>query len=150
MHIAGFGRIEQGIRELPWWRNAEDLSEIASPKHHPEATTFDNRKLEDDRVEIEIERFIPLFEHHSGHSIEDLCSPLRTPGLVQGRIELTTLAVGRYKLRSADVARVVQKHPASIARWIKLGLLNQQEDVPFRERIYHLDRRISWSVRNNA
>jgi len=148
--VAELRWIEQGIRELPWWRDAEDLNEIASPKHHPEATTFDNQKLEGDRVAIEVDHFIRLFEHHSGHAIEDLRSPLRTPSLVLGRIELTTVAVSRYKLRSTDVALVIHKHAASLARWIKLGLLKQQEDAAFRERIDHLDRLISSSARKNA
>jgi REP element-mobilizing transposase RayT len=141
---------ERGIRELPWWRDAEDLSEIASPARHPVATTFDDHKLEDDRVSIEIGRFIRLFEHYSGHPIEELRSPLRTPDLVEGRIELATLAVGRYKLRSTEVALATEKHPASIARWIKIGLVKQQENANFRERIDRLDRRISSSARNNA
>ncbi len=148
--VAELRWVEQGLRELPWWRGAEDLSEIASPKHHPEATTFDNRTLEDDRAGIELNRFISLFERHSGHAIENLRSPFRAPDLVQGRIELTTLAIGRYKLRSTDVARVIQKHPGSIARWVKLGLLSQQDDAAFLERIDHLDYKISWSARNNA
>lgn len=141
---------EQGIRELPWWRDAEDLSEIASPLRHPHATTFDGHKLEDDRVSIEISRFIRLFEHHSGHAIENLRSPFRTPDLIEGRIELATLAVSRYKLRSTEIALATRKHVSSIARWIKVGLVKQQESVDFRERIDRLDRRISSSARNNA
>jgi hypothetical protein len=148
--VAELRWVEQGLRELPWWRGAEDLSEVASPKHHAEATTFDNRRLEDDRAEIELGLFISLYERHSGHTIENLRSPLRAPDLVQGRIELTTLAVGRYKLRSTDIARVIQKHPGSIARWVKLGLVNQKDDGAFRERIDNLDRKISWSARDNA
>jgi hypothetical protein len=141
---------ERGVRELPWWRGAEDLSEIASPTRHPYATTFDGQTLEDDRVSMEIGRFIRLFEQHSDHAIEDLGSPLRTPDLVEGRIELATLAVSRYKLRSTDVALATRKHPASIARWIKVGLARQKEAPDFRERIDRLDRRISSSARNNA
>lgn len=84
--VAELRRIDQGIREIPWWRNAEDLSEIASPKAHPESTTFNNQKLEDDRTAIEMDDFMRLFERHSGHTIEDLRSPLRTPELVRGQM----------------------------------------------------------------
>lgn len=141
---------DQGIRELPWWKDAEDLNEIASPKRHPYATTFDDHRLEDDRVSLELGRFIRLFEKHSGHSIEDLGSPLRTPDVVEGRIELATLAINRYQLRSTEVALAIRKHPSSIARWIKVGLVKQQGDAEFRGRIDRLDRRISSSARNNA
>ena len=112
--------------------------------------TFDDRRLEDNRVRIEIGLFIRLFELHSGHALEDLSSPLRTPEFVEGRIELAALAVGRYKLRSTEVARATRKHPASVARWIKVGLVRQQSDPIFRERMDRLDRRISESARNSA
>jgi REP element-mobilizing transposase RayT len=141
---------EQGIRELPWWKDAEDLNEIASPTRHPDAVTHDDHRLEDYRVRVEIGRFIRLFELHSGHALDDLSSPLRTPDFVEGRIELATLAVSRYELRSTEVALATRKHPASIARWIKSGLVRQQGDAVFRERIDRLDRLISSSARNNA
>lgn len=148
--VAELRWIEQGIRELPWWRDAEDLNEIASPARHPYATTFDDHRLEDDRVSIEFGRFIRLFEKHSGHLIEDLGSPLRTPELVEGRIELATLAINRYMLRSTEVALATRKHPSSIARWIKVGLVKQRRSAEFRGRIDRLDRQISESARNNA
>ncbi len=91
-----------------------------------------------------------LFEYHSGHTIKDLRSSLRRPGHVQARIELATLAAARFELRSTDIARAIQKHPTSVARWISIGLRKQVEDSAFRERIDLLDRRISRSARNDA
>jgi len=148
--VADLRWIDQGIRELPWWKGADNLDEVASPQRHPESRTFDNRLIEDDRVGIQIEEFITLFEHHSGHTIEDLRSSLRRPMQVRARIEFATLATTRYGLRSTDIASLIKKHPTSVARWIGLGLRRQLDDQSFRERIDHLDRRISWSARNNA
>jgi len=148
--VAELRWIDQGIRDLPWWKDADNLDEVASPQRHPESRAYDNRPIDDDRVGIEIEDFVTLFEYHSGHTIKDLRSSLRRPGHVQARIELATLAAARYEIRSTDIARAIQKHPTSVARWISIGLRKQVEDSAFRERIDHLDRRISRSARNDA
>jgi hypothetical protein len=102
-----------------------------------------------DRVGIEIEDFIRFFEYHSGYMLEDLRSPLRRPALAQARIELATLAATRYGLRCTDLARYIQKHPTSVARWISLALRKQLKDRSFRRRIDDRDRRISRSARND-
>jgi hypothetical protein len=68
----------------------------------------------------------------------------------QARIELVTLAATRYGLRSTDLARYIQKHPTSVARWISLALRKQLKDRSFRKRIDDLDRRISRSARNDV
>ena len=54
-----------------------------------------------------------------------------------------------HGIRSTEVARFIQKHPTSVARWISLGLRKQLEDRSFRERIDDIDRQISLSARNN-
>ncbi len=92
---------------------------------------------------MKIGDFSTLFEQLSGHTVEDLRSPLRRPIQVQARIEYATLAAARYGYRSTEVARFINKHPTTIARWITLGLRKQLEDQCFRERIDTLDRRIS-------
>ena len=98
---------------------------------------------------MEVEDFNTLFEQHSGHTVEDLRSTLRRPLQVQARIKFATLAVTRYGMRSTEVARFLEKHPTTIARWINLGLRKQREDQSFRKLIDTLDSRISWSARNN-
>ncbi len=148
--IAELRWLDQGIRHLPWWQDAENLDEVACPHRHPEAKTFDNRPIDDDRVGIEIEDFITFFEYPSGHAIKDLRTSLRRPGHVQARIEFAALAVARYGLRSTDVAHAIEKHPTSVARWINIGFRKQVDDDVFRERIDNLDRRISASARNKT
>jgi len=147
--VAELRWIDRGIRDLPWWKDADNLDEVASPQRHPESRSFDNCPLEDYRVGIEIEDFSRLFEHHSGYTIEDIRSSLRRRMHLQSRIEFATLGASRYGIRSTEVARFIQKHPTSVARWISLGLRKQVEDRSFRERIDDIDRRISWSARNN-
>jgi REP element-mobilizing transposase RayT len=141
---------DQEIRKLPWWKGADNLDEIASPTQHPESRTFDNQQLEDERVGVDLEDFIKYYEHHSGQTIDNLRSSLRRPMQVQARIEFATLAAARYGLRSTDLAKSIQKHPTSVARWISRGLRMQSEELSFRMRIDKLDRLISSSARNNT
>ena len=51
-----------------------------------------------DRVGIEIEDFIRFFEYHSGHTLEDLRSPLRRPAALPWRPEVDMLV--RFDRRS--------------------------------------------------
>lgn len=140
--------LDQGIRELPWWKSADNLDDIASAQTHPESRTFDDRSFEKDRVGIEIEEFIRYFERHFDHMIQSLRSSLRGPMLVEPRIEFATLAAARYGIRSTEIADSVQKHLTTIARLIRGGLTKLLEDRSVRDRIDILDRRISNSARN--
>jgi len=108
--------IDRGIRELPWWKDAENLDEIASPQRHPESRTFDDSQLEDDRVGLDVDALIHLFELNSEYTREDLRSTLHRKKQVQARIEFATLAASRYGIRYTDIAESIQKHPTTIAR----------------------------------
>ncbi len=139
-----------GVEDLPWWKQARDADEIATPDFHPDAKTFEEHTLEDDRLVIDLDEFGTLFEQFSEHRIADLSSPLRSPELIRGRVELTTLAVGRYGIRSTEVAILIAKHPSSLARWLRLGLRQERNDGAFRGRLDSLDRKISVAARHNA
>ena len=80
----------------------------------------------------------------------DLSSPLRSPGLIRGRIELAALAVSRNGLRSVEIASVINKRPSSLIRWLNLGLIQEREDPKFRARLNTLDQQISAAARDNA
>jgi len=112
--VAELRWIDQGLRDLPWWKGADNLDEVASPQRHPESRSFDNCPFEDHRVGIEIEDFSRLFEHHSGYTIEDIRSSLRRRMHLQARIEFATLGASRYGIRSTEVARFIQKHPTRL------------------------------------
>ena len=141
--------VDQGLEELPWWESARDKDEIAAVDEHPEAETFDGQSLSDDRIRCSLDQFVELFERHTGHAIQDLASPLKTPALVEGRIELTLLGVSRYGVRSSDLAALLKKHPSSMSRWLNDGVSLERKDPTFRRRINHLDLQISAAARNN-
>jgi len=106
--------------------------------------------LEDDRLSIAFVDFVELFEQFSEHSIADLSSPLRSSELIRGRIELTFLAVGRFGLRSSEIATLINKHPSSLTRWLNVGTHLNGHDRAFRNRIDRLDNRISAAAPDNA
>ena len=140
----------QGLEGLPWWKGARDADEIVEQETHPEAKTFDGQSLENDRPSVAFADFVGLFEQFSEHSIVDLSSPLRTSELTRGRIELTVLAVGRFGLRSSEIATLINKHSSSLTRWLNLGLRLERDDLSFRHRLDFLDRKISSAARDNA
>jgi len=133
----------QGLEELPWWKGARDAGEIVEQETHPEAKTFNGQSLENNRPSVALADFVELFEQFSEHSIVDLSSPLKTPALVKGRVELTLLGVSRYGFRSSDLASLINKHPSSMTRWLNEGISREREDPTFRDRIRQLDQQIS-------
>lgn len=133
----------KGLRQLPWWKHARDVNEIAKPADHPEATAFDGQSLGDNRPTLPVGDLAELFAETTGHSISDLSSPLRISTLTEGRIELTLLAVTRFAVRSGDLAALLNKHPSSLTRWLNEALRREKEDCEFRDRINHLDTAIS-------
>jgi REP element-mobilizing transposase RayT len=141
--------LDQGIGELPWWRMARDQDEIVPPSGDVNAEAFDGHPFDDLRPTFTAAAFLCLFEEFSGHNREDLASPLRTRTLVEGRVELTLLAVSRFGVRSRDIADLIQKHPSSMTRWLNQGLKRERMDADFRERIDRLDRLISSAAHNN-
>ena len=138
----------QGLEDLPWWKGARDAIEIVEQQTHPEAKTFDGQFLENDRPSVSIANFVEFFEQFSGHLIADLSSPLRTSELICGRVELTVLAVSRFGLRSSEIAKLINKHPSSLTRWLNLGLRQERDDHSFRNRLDLLDRKISLAARD--
>ena len=139
-----------GIKKLPWWTQAANVDEIAEARRHRHALTFDGRALDEQRTELELCEFVERFEEATGHVLDDLASRFRAPNLVRGRIELTTLAIARYCFRSRDVATLLNKHGASVTRWLNLGLNKERNDLEFRNRLDSLDHAISSSGDDNA
>jgi hypothetical protein len=128
-----------GVSELPWWSEARRVDDIADLDRHPEATTFDGRRLAEERRELELSDFVVLFESASGHTLGELSSRYRTDRHVDGRVEFTTLAITRYGLRGCDIAALLRKSGNSVTRWINRGLSRERDDEEFRARLNFLD-----------
>ena len=82
-------------------------------------------------------------ESLSGLPLAELSSRSRRANLTRGRMEFATLAVGRYRLKVADIAALLDKHPNSVTKWLNKGLRLEREDPGFEGRLDHLDAAIS-------
>jgi REP element-mobilizing transposase RayT len=131
------------VSELPWWVGANNDDEIANPSRHPAATTFDGRRLDEERAELDLSDFSLRMQSVSGRSFTELSSRTRSADQTRGRIEFTTLAVGRYGLRVCDVAALLRKHPNSITNWLNSGLRLERDDLEFKRRLDQFDAAIS-------
>ena len=132
----------QHVSELPWWVQAASDDEIADPYRHP-ARSFDGRALAEARVELEFGEFIARMETVCKFSLADLSSRSRDSILTRKRIELATLAVGRYRLRVCDISALLRKHPNTVAKWLNRGLRLERTNPGFKARLDHLDAAIS-------
>ena len=87
--------------------------------------------------------FVTRMETVAGISLADLSSRSRDQDLARQRVELATLAIGRYRFRVCDIAALVRKRPNSVTRWLNKGLRLERNDPEFKERLDHLDTAIS-------
>ena len=116
---------------------------LLAPFCHPAARTFDGRSLAENRSELELNEFALRMESMSGHTLAELSSRSRTENQTRGRIEFTTLAVGRHGLRVCDVAALLCKHPNSVTKWLNRGLRFERDDPDFKKGLDQLDAAVS-------
>jgi putative transposase len=133
---------DQGLTELPWWKNAEDREEIANPHRHRGVETYDQRTAAIDRVSVDLIDLLNCFEHVTGVMLSDLRSSKRGPDLPSRRIDLTALAVGRFGHRVCDVAELLNKNPGTVSRWLTNAGKRALEDQSYKALIDDLDSRI--------
>jgi len=134
---------KKGTKQLPWWRSATHTDEILDPGQHSDAETFDRRKLDDARPVLDLPEIAIRFERNTCLRIEDLASRRRDPTLSAGRVELTAIAAGRFGHRVCEIARLVNKNPGTVSRWLKAADTRSIEDAAYRRRLDELDRAIS-------
>lgn len=141
--IADAPRAAQSIHELPWWAETAHDDQIAYAHRHPGATAFDGQPLAEDRLELEFGEFVERLVTVSGILLEDLASRAKHSALTKQRIELATLAIGRFGLRVRDVAALTRKHLKSVTKWLNRGLCLERDDPDFKARLDTLDGAIS-------
>jgi len=139
-----------GLRELPWWESAVDDEEVADPRECPAARSFDGQALAEDRRDLSFDEFTDRFFALGGHELGELRSRLRTARILTARIELATLALARYRLRTRDLADLLEKNRSTVTRWLNIGLQRERDDPEFRRRLDTLDHAISTYESDNA
>ena len=96
------------------------------------------------------DEFVDRFFATSGHDLSELRSRLRTARVLEARIELATLALARYRLRTRDVADLLEKNRSTVTRWLNAGLQRERDDGDFGLRLDTLDQAISNRKTDNA
>lgn len=132
-----------GISRLPWWIPAKHVDEIAAGGHHPPVQTFDRRQLAEGRAELLLSEFADRFESVSGYGLDDLASRHRSTRHITGRLEFCVLAVSRYRLKTCEIAALLDKGRNSVTRWLNQGLRREHDDPEFSARLDFLDSGIS-------
>ncbi len=133
---------DRGLAELPWWRDAEDDEEIANPHRHRGVETYDQRPHEMDRLQTDLDDLLERFGRVTGVTAADLKSARRGPDLPDRRMDLTAIAAGRYGYRVCDVARVLEKNPGTVSRWLTSADRRSLQEPHYRTHLDDLDRRI--------
>ena len=139
--------LDQGLTDLPWWQDAEDEEEIANPRRHGEAETYDQRRASDARVSVDLGELLERFEKVTGMMASDLRSSRRGHVLPSGRIDLTALAVGRFGHRVCDVAGLLRKNPGTVSRWLTKADCRSLQDPGYRAHLDDLDSKIQEHLR---
>ena len=134
--------LDQGLMDLPWWQDAEDEEEIANPRRHAEAETFDQKRANEDRVPVDLGELLERFERITGMTTSDLRSSKRGPFLPNGRIDLTAVAVGRCGHRVCDLAKLLRKNPGTVSRWLSEADRRSLHDPRYKTHLDGLDREI--------
>jgi hypothetical protein len=116
------------VFRFPWWATARSEEEIADAHRHPSATTFDGRRLAEERAELEFDELVRRAVSSGGFCLAELASRQRGEARTRGRLEFTTLAVGRYGARVCDISRLLDKHPNSVTKWLNRGLRLERDD----------------------
>jgi len=132
-----------GVPDLPWWAPATHVDQIAIAHQHPEAETFDGRRLADERAHLDLSEFVDCYESVSGYGLDELASRHRSKRHTTGRTEFCVLAVSRYGLKACEIASLLRKGRNSVTRWLNLGLRREHDDPEFVARLDSLDSAIS-------
>ena len=134
--------LDQGLKDLPWWQEAGDKEEIANPRRHTEAETYDQRKFGVDRMHVDLREILDRFERITGLTVVDLRSSKRGPVLPDGRVDLTAIAVGRFEHRVCDLAMLLRKNPGTVSRWLSKANRRMLLEPCYRAHLDSLDNRI--------
>lgn len=134
--------LDQGLTDLPWWQEAEDKEEIANPRRHADAETYDQRRIAEDRMHVDPSEILDRFEQITGMTVLDLRSSKRGPVLPDGRIDLTAIAVGRFGHRVCDLAKLLKKNSGTVSRWLSKADRRLLYEPSYRAHLDILDSRI--------
>jgi REP element-mobilizing transposase RayT len=134
--------LENEVRELPWWKDANDAEEIARPSPNLPVETFDQQQLIDNRPALTLTQIVDAFSATAGIELEELSSRRKRRAIARSRCDLSAVAVGRFGHRVCDLARVLDKNPGTVSRWLTNADLRLRTDPEYRSQLDLLEQRI--------
>jgi REP element-mobilizing transposase RayT len=135
---------DRSVRCLPWWRKVND-DELTMPNRipPPEAEKFDGRPLPPEQhLRPPARLVLEHFEARNKLPAGRLAGSSRTCSDRWYRCMFSTFAVCWLGFRVCEVARLLNKAPGSVSRWIADGHELQLSNVAFRADLASLRREV--------
>ena len=110
--------LDHEVRELPWWKDANDAEEIAQPSASLPVETFDQQQVVENRPHLTLPEIVHAFSATAGVELVELSSRERRGEIARSRRDLTAVAVGRFGHRVCDLARILNKNSGTVSRWL--------------------------------
>lgn len=138
--------IQQELRELPWWKDANDKEEIVGPNPDLPIETHDQRRLVEDRPSLALARVVRAFCDTTGVTLVDLRSRSKLGSISRARLDLTAIAIGRFENRVCDLAELLSKNAGSVSRWLSIAQRRLATDPDYLDSIDRLEVQLTESA----
>jgi len=139
--------LDLGLRQLPWWRGADDMEEVTPASSQLPVETFDQRTLIEDRPSLELGQIVRAFCEIKGVDPDELSSRRKNSRITGARRDLTAIAVGRFDHRVCDLADLLNKNAGSVSRWLTIADRHLIADPGYRTELDRLEKQLTQKAR---
>jgi len=137
-----------GVRSLPWWSTVMNDDETVAPEFGERYQDYDGNPVDVDRPSVALVSLSEYFCECLDVDIGDLASRSTTKAVANLRAMFAAIAIEYYHHPATGVARLLNKHPGSVSRYVEDGWrLRKTEE--FREVLKTIDRTARASYTND-
>ena len=131
--------------ELPWWRLGRPTKEDRERLRRTRRPQLDmlGRSTAPWRPEYSAEKWIELACRHLRVAPEDLADRGRSPSVVTARELLGLVGIERYRVKTVELARALNKSRDGVSQWARRGAIRRAKDPLFAEAAESLDQAAS-------
>jgi REP element-mobilizing transposase RayT len=127
------------VADLPWWKGARHVDEVADADRHPDSETYDGGAPPEEFPSLTFPQFLSRFADASDCRLEELASSSRRAATVERRVEIATLAVSVLGFKPQEIAVALGMHGTSVSRWVSEGERRRASCTTFRNRLSELE-----------